>query len=275
MRKKIGIMQGRLLRREIKSRMQSFPIKQWKKEFKYLNKLKLNIMEWTIDYDKFDKNPINTKNGQREILRLKEKYQIKIPSVTADFFMQKPFFKKKFKKFESKIIKLISILILNASYLKIKYIILPLVDRSSIKNRSEEVKLINSLNRFVPLLKQKNMNILFESDFKPKKLLKFIKFFNKSNFGINYDTGNSTNLNYIFENEMIYFNYIKNVHLKDRKVNGESTRFGKGDTNFYKILNFFKKKKYSGNLILQSYLPIYKDPRKEIKYNLKDLNKII
>ena len=275
MRKKIGIMQGRLLRREIKSRMQSFPIKQWKKEFKYLNKLKLNIMEWTIDYDKFDKNPINTKNGQREILRLKEKYQIKIPSVTADFFMQKPFFKKKFKKFESKIIKLISILILNASYLKIKYIILPLVDRSSIKNRSEEVKLINSLNRFVPLLKQKNMNILFESDFKPKKLLKFIKFFNKSNFGINYDTGNSTNLNYIFENEMIYFNYIKNVHLKDRKVNGESTRFGKGDTNFYKILNFFKKKKYSGNLILQSYLPIYKDPRKEIKYNLKYLNKII
>ena len=86
MRKKIGIMQGRLLRREIKSRMQSFPIKQWKKEFKYLNKLKLNIMEWTIDYDKFDKNPINTKNGQREILRLKEKYQIKIPSVTADFY---------------------------------------------------------------------------------------------------------------------------------------------------------------------------------------------
>ena len=82
---------GRLLRREIMSRMQS-SIKQWKKEFKYLNKLKLNIMEWTIDYDKFDKNPINTKNGQREILRLKEKYQIKIPSVTADFFMQKPFF---------------------------------------------------------------------------------------------------------------------------------------------------------------------------------------
>lgn len=274
MKKKIGIMQGRLLRREIKSRMQSFPIKQWKKEFKYLNKLKLNIMEWTIDYNKFDKNPINTKNGQREILRLKEKYQIKIPSVTADFFMQKPFFKKKYKKFESKIIKLISVLILNASYLKIKYIILPLVDRSSIKNRSEEVKLINSLNRFVPLLKQKNMNILFESDFKPKKLLEFIKFFNKSNFGINYDTGNSTNLNYIFENEMIYFNYIKNVHLKDRKVNGQSMRFGKGDTNFYKILNFFKKK-YNGNLILQSYLPIYKDPRKEIKYNLKYLNKII
>ena len=198
------------------------------KEFKYLNKLKLNIMEWTIDYDKFDKNPINTKNGQREILRLKEKYQIKIPSVTADFFMQKPFFKKKFKKFESKIIKLISILILNASYLKIKYIILPLVDRSSIKNRSEEVKLINSLNRFVPLLKQKNMNILFESDFKPKKLLKFIKFFNKSNFGINYDTGNSTNLNYIFENEMIYFNYIKNVHLKDRKVNGRIHKIWQG-----------------------------------------------
>ena len=275
MRKKIGIMQGRLTRREIKSRMQSFPIKQWKREFEYLNKLKLNIMEWTIDYNKFDKNPINTKNGQREILRLKEKYKIKIPSVTADFFMQKPFFKKKYKKFESKIIKLISVLILNASYLKMKYIILPLVDRSSIKHRSEEVKLINSLNRFVPLLKQKNMNILFESDFKPKKLLEFIKFFNKSNFGINYDTGNSTNLNYIFENEMIYFNYIKNVHLKDRKVNGQSMRFGKGDTNFYKILNFFKKKKYSGNLILQSYLPIYKDPRKEIKYNLKYLNKII
>ena len=36
----------------------------WKKEFQLAKKLKLNIMEWTIDYEKFSKNPIN--NNEEE-----------------------------------------------------------------------------------------------------------------------------------------------------------------------------------------------------------------
>ena len=40
---------------------------------------------------------------------------------------------------------------------------------------------------------------------------------------------------------MINFRYIKNIHLKDRKINGFSKRLGKGDTNFKKLLASLKK----------------------------------
>ena len=35
----IGIMQGRLVDREIKSRLQSFPWRHWRKEIKLINKI--------------------------------------------------------------------------------------------------------------------------------------------------------------------------------------------------------------------------------------------
>ena len=58
MKNKIGIMQGRLVPREIKSRIQSFPFKNWKKEIILLKKKKIKFIEWTIDYRKFLKNPL-------------------------------------------------------------------------------------------------------------------------------------------------------------------------------------------------------------------------
>ena len=52
---KIGIMQGRLVPREIKSKLQSFPFKNWKKEFNIAAKNGIKIIEWTIDYNTFKK----------------------------------------------------------------------------------------------------------------------------------------------------------------------------------------------------------------------------
>ena len=34
-------------------------------KFQLAKKLKLNIMEWTIDYEKFSKNPINNNEGRK------------------------------------------------------------------------------------------------------------------------------------------------------------------------------------------------------------------
>ena len=92
---KLGAMQGRLVKREIKFRMQSFPWKNWKKEFKILKENKFNLLEWTVDSEKFTSNPINTKKGRKKINELKKKFKVKINSLTADFFMEKPFFKEK------------------------------------------------------------------------------------------------------------------------------------------------------------------------------------
>ena len=51
-------MQGRLVRREIKSRLQSFPWKNWRNEIILAKKYKINFIEWTLDYKDFYKNPL-------------------------------------------------------------------------------------------------------------------------------------------------------------------------------------------------------------------------
>ena len=49
-----------------------------------------------------------------------------------------------------------------------------------------------------------------------------------------------------------YYDLIKNVHIKDRKLKGSTVRLGLGNARLKKIINFFKKKKYRGNFILQT-----------------------
>ena len=51
-------------------------------------------MEWTINNENLKDNPLY--NGDLKKLRkIIKKYKIKVPSITNDFFMQKPFLKKK------------------------------------------------------------------------------------------------------------------------------------------------------------------------------------
>jgi len=78
--------------------------------------------------------------------------------------MQKPYFKKKYEKYENKILNFISTLIINSSKIGIKFIILPLVDKSSIKSKNQEIKIVSALKKFTPLLKKKKIQILFKSN---------------------------------------------------------------------------------------------------------------
>ena len=68
---RIGFMQGRLVSQE-KGKIQSFPWKKWKSEFSIGNKIGLNLMEWTLDYEKFYDNPINN-HGGRKLIKFLEK----------------------------------------------------------------------------------------------------------------------------------------------------------------------------------------------------------
>ena len=53
-----GVMQGRLVPPEIKNKIQSFPWKSWQKEFHLAKKLRLKLIEWTLDNKNFYKNPL-------------------------------------------------------------------------------------------------------------------------------------------------------------------------------------------------------------------------
>tara|TARA_B100001093_G_scaffold76391_1_gene67244 strand:+ start:1460 stop:2296 length:837 start_codon:yes stop_codon:yes gene_type:complete len=243
---KIGIMQGRLVPSEKKNRIQYFPIINWKKEMILMNKNKINRLEWTVNFEKIKLNPLFNKNLLKEIIKIKKKFNIEIPSVTCDFFMENPFFKKN-NEFTLDILRKI---IENGKIIGVKYYVLPLVDKSSIKNKKEEKIVINKMRVFKNYLNN-DQKILFEIDYAPKKLKKFISKFSKE-FGINYDTGNSASNGYTIKQEKIYFDRVYNIHIKDRHYKGKTVPLGQGDCDFNSLFVFLKKIKYKKNLILQT-----------------------
>ena len=269
---KFGFIQGRLTKQ--KNKIQQFPTKNWKEEFKIAKKLKLGLIEWTIDHYGFYKNPLLNKKYIKSIKKISKINNIKINSVTADFFMEKPFWKQKNFKYYIKKIKL---LIKFCSVYKINFIILPLVDNSSIKNNRMVQIVITELKKLNYFLEKSKVNVLFESDYNPQKFLKFIKNFKNKNFGINYDLGNSASLSYDIEDEFnIYGKFIKNIHIKDRIKNGKTIRLGNGSVNFKKFFKLIKKINYKGPLILQTARSVRKgDDYNELKNNLKFLKKYL
>ena len=236
--------------------------------------MNLKYIEWTLDYKDIFSNPIFVKSEIKKILLLKKKYSIKINSLTGDCFMQKPFWKVK------KSIKLIEDfkrIIKACGSLKIKYIVIPIVDKGKIQKKSQEIKLIEELNKLNNLLKANRVNILFEADYNPKSLSKFINKLDKSIYGINYDVGNSAGLDYDVDKEFEYYGErIKNIHIKDRQIRGNTVRLGMGSANFKKLFTNIKKFNYKGSLILQTARAANKNNDvKEIQTNLRFIRSYI
>ena len=261
---RIGFMQGRLVDK-IKKKIQYFPDDNWYEEIKIAKLEKFNLMEWTINYENIKKNPLF--NGKiKKLSKIISNNEFQIKSVTCDFFMQKPFFKEKLNYKKKQYLKDISNVIKNCNKLNFKYIILPLVDNSSISNINEEKELIQTIRKeIIPQLK--NLKILFEIDYKPGKVLTFIKKFNSNKVGINYDTGNSASLNYNIIDEMKYFKFVKNIHIKDREKFGNTVRLGTGNWNYKVFFNQIKKINYKGNFILQTARSNNRRHIEELKVN--------
>lgn len=272
--KKIGFIQGRLIEPEIKNRVQSFPWKNWKKEMSLAKKNGFKIMEWTIDYKNFFKNPLIDKEQHYIVKKNLKKNGLKIPSVTCDFFMQKAFYHSQSPRAKLDIRDKMELLIENSSIFNIKYLVVPLIDNSKIFNSKQLHLCINFFKSLRNNLKKNKVKIVFETDFNPKKQLKFINQLD-SNFGINYDTGNSKSLNFNLKEEAKYFNRVLNIHIKDRKIKGKTTKLGTGDVDFNLFFKLIEKKRYKGNFILQTARSKKNKHVAEINDNIKYLQKIL
>ena len=251
MLKNLGLMQGRLSI-PYKGKIQSFPSLSWENEFKKAKKLSLKFIEWTLDYKNLMKNPLMTLSGQAKIRKLCKKNNITVISITGDCFMQKPFWKAK-QPYRKKLISQLKKIVLNASRLKIKYLVIPLVDNGNFENIKQKKILINELNKLNNFLKKTKIQILFETDLDPKENHLFLSNFNKKYFGMNYDIGNSASLDYDPNQEFKeYGKSIKNMHIKDRVKFGNTVPLGKGNAKFKLISKLCRKYNYKGNFIIQA-----------------------
>ena len=192
---KIGFIQGRLSPL-VNNQIQSFPFEYWLDEFPLANDLGISCMEWTLDYPNLHKNPLLNQEYKNKILSLSQKYNIKIPSITLDCCMQRPFWKSQNKLLFKTLFDDFKLIINASKSIGANILVLPLVDNGSINSTKDFKLLKSSLVSLSEILKEKNIKIAFESDYPPSKLKDFIAHFDERFFGINYDSGNSASLDF-------------------------------------------------------------------------------
>ena len=269
--KNLSITQGRHLPL-IKKKIQLFPGKKWHKEINLFKKTKLNFMEWVVSLENFHENPITKTNGFKTIQSKIKQKNIKIRSLDLDFIVKNPpyFMNSKQKLlFEKKVIKIIK----NCNKLKLKFINFPFLEKASPNSDNKKKYLSIFFNKIFPYC-DKDIYFLIESDLEPKEMLKFVKALNQKVF-INYDTGNSASKNFDFNDEKKYFKYVKNIHLKDKKKNGTTVRFGLGNVNFKNFFKYIKKHKQNFYFNLQPARSKTNKHIEEILTNINFLKKII
>lgn len=248
---RIGFMQGRLCER-VDGKIQAFPWRDWKSEFPAASAIGLHSMEWTLDQDQLYDNPLLTPSGQAEIRALCDRYSVDIPSLTGDCFMQAPFWKADAKT--AKVLQNDFTAIVEACHaVGIRMLVVPLVDNGGLDTRAQEDALVDFLLSQESRLQSCGVSVIFESDFVPSELARFIGRLPSGRFGINYDIGNSAALGFQPKDEFAAYGHrIKNVHVKDRVLGGTSVALGKGNAQFEIAFEQLALIGYQGNFILQT-----------------------
>ncbi len=247
----IGFMQGRLCDK-VDGRIQAFPWRDWESEFPVAQRLGLSSMEWTLDQDRLYENPLMTTEGQARILALCQQHQITIPSLTGDCFMQAPFWKVDGEAKAS--LKRDFLAICRAcAAVGIRMVVVPLVDAGRLDNPEQEDELVEFLLAQQEFLIEQDVRVIFESDFIPSELRRFIDRLPSNYFGINYDIGNSAALGFDPSAEFSAYGYrVVNVHVKDRVLGGTTVPLTTGAAQFGLVFSELAKASYRGGFILQT-----------------------
>ena len=247
----IGFMQGRLSPL-INGRIQAFPWENWKDEFPLAQRINLHLIEWTLDQERLYENPLLTRTGQANIRALCERHELSIPSLTGDCFMQAPLWKAQGAqriKLEHDFVEIAK----GCAAVGITMLVVPLVDNGRLEDANQEEALVRFLESQADFLAANRLKVVFESDYVPQELARFIARLNPVLFGINYDIGNSAALGFNPHKEFAaYGQRVINVHVKDRVLGGTTVPLGAGSANFEAVFAALAQINYRGNFILQT-----------------------
>jgi L-ribulose-5-phosphate 3-epimerase len=250
--KKIGVMQGRLLPK-YQGRYQAHPIGYWEDEFEIAASLGVDLIEFILDYNDYEENPLMSASGCKKIKDTVNQSGVKVKTVCADYFMDAPLHSTDLKV-STLSAAVLRELIINSRTIGVTDIVLPLVDHSSVRDLESQDLFIRAIEPFFSYLDEQNMNLNLETDLDPTAFKNLLNQIDSDRVTVNYDTGNSAGLGYDPEQEFAaYGDRITDIHIKDRVKNGFSVCLGQGSADFTKIFKCVQNYGYSGPFIMQAF----------------------
>lgn len=246
--RKIGIIQGRLSP-PCGGRIQAFPFETWREEFSLAREAGLAFIEWVLD-DLSDENPVLHKDGQSEMASLIDSTGVSVWALCADCYMTERLIRSDGTIEERQVEHLIRVLH-QASKVKIRHLVLPFVDSSSLKSAGEIECLNTLLSRLKSTVAQTGVEIHLETDLEASAVCEVLRHSGEE-FRATYDMGNSAALGRDPNREIpLLSNRIGSVHVKDRLLNGETVPLGAGNVSFAACFERLREAGYGGIWTLQ------------------------
>lgn len=246
----IGIMQGRLIP-PTENRIQCFPRERWADEFELAAQAGLDCIEWIYDLYGADVNPLATDSGLKKLNELSQSYHVKVLSICADYFMDKPLVRAIQTELAERLDTLYWLMD-RGCLLGINRIVIPFVDASRIDTQDEFEEVVAILK---PILEQSHkigIEIHLESSLPPTRFAELLARLPDPLLKVNYDSGNSSSLGYAPQDEFAaYGEWVGSVHIKDRLRGASTVPLGEGDADFDGLASSLKKVAYKGDFILQ------------------------
>ncbi len=252
MKSKIGVMQGRLLPK-YHGRYQAHPVGYWQQEFEVASNIGLDCIEFILDFNDAEENPLLKDGGISEIREIENRTGVSVNTVCADYFMEAPLHSEDLlisKNSQSVLIRLLN----NAAKLDITDLVIPCVDQSSLGAKDSVDRFVEKITAVLPIAEEKNINLSLETDLPPKSFLELLNRLESNRVTVNYDIGNSAALGYNPIEELdAYGGKITDIHIKDRVSGGGPVVLGQGNANFDLFFDKLKEFDYNGPFIMQAY----------------------
>ena len=252
MSNKIGVMQGRLAPK-YQGRYQAFPVGMWQDEFKIAKECGLDLIEFILDFDDAEENPLLKLGGVDEIVKISKDTGMSVKTICADYFMEAPLHSSDVKIAEESF-KILERLLETAKVLKITDIVIPCVDQSSLENKEAVDRFVKQVIKIIPRIEKENINLSLETDLAPKPFIELLDKLNSTNITVNYDIGNSAALGFDAIEELnAYGDRITDIHIKDRMLAGGPVTLGEGNADFEKFFSKLEELDYQGPFIMQAF----------------------
>ena len=246
----IGIMQGRLVP-PTDDRIQCFPRERWADEFELAAQAGLDCIEWIYDLYGADVNPLATNSGLEKLRDLSRHHKVKILSICADYFMDKPLVRASQAELEDRLNTLYWLLE-RGRLIGINRMVIPFEDASRIDTQDEFDGVAMLLQRVLEQTRETGIELHLETSLAPSRFAELLSRLPDPRLKVNYDSGNSSSLGYAPREEFAaYGERVGSVHIKDRLLGASTVPLGTGEADFTGLAEGLRKVAYKGDFILQ------------------------